>query len=71
MYKFERKCGIIKLHLSKFEMGVSTIKQLLDIVEAEEFKRLLESQYNEYEEIHIEARKNLMKTDMTKKGLVL
>ncbi|HHX80156.1 MAG TPA: hypothetical protein GX692_03730 [Acholeplasmataceae bacterium] len=51
------------------EMGVSTIKQLLDIVEAEEFKRLLESQYNEYEEIHIEARKKLNENGYDEKGI--
>lgn len=51
------------------EMGVNTIKQLLDIVEDENFKRHLESQYNGYKEIHMEARKALNENGYDEKGI--
>jgi hypothetical protein len=37
------------------QMGVDTIKQLLDIVKDENFKKQLESQFNEYKQIHLAA----------------
>ena len=44
------------------QMGVDTIKQLLDIVEDLEFKCQLQSQYDEYKEIN-ETAKNLLNTN--------
>ena len=37
------------------QMGVETIQQLMDIVKDDEFKKHLESQYHEYEEINGKA----------------
>ena len=50
-------------------MGVETIKQLLSIVKDEEFKKHLESEYNEYEEIHSLARTLLNKNGFDEKGI--
>lgn len=44
------------------QMGVDTIKQLLDIVEDIAFKSQLQSQYNEYKEIN-EIAKSLLNTN--------
>jgi hypothetical protein len=44
------------------QMGIDTIKQLLDIVEDGEFKSQLQSQYNEYKEIN-ETAKSLLNTN--------
>lgn len=41
------------------QMGVDTIQQLLGIVEDENFKKHLESQFDEYKQIHLAAQKAL------------
>ena len=51
------------------QMGVDTIKQLLDIVEDENFKNHLESQFNEYKEIHTSAKLLLNKNGYDEKGV--
>lgn len=51
------------------QMGVDTIKQLIGIVEDDNFKRHLESQYNEYKEIHDAARKSLNENGYDEKGI--
>jgi len=51
------------------QMGVETTKQLLSIVKDEEFKKHLESEYNEYEEIHSLARTLLNKNGFDEKGI--
>lgn len=51
------------------QMGVTTLTQLMDIVKDEEFKKRLESQYNEYKEIHKAAREMLNKNGYDEKGI--
>lgn len=51
------------------QMGVDTIKQLLDIVEDENFKKYLESQFNEYKEIICAAKKALNENGQDEKGI--
>ena len=51
------------------QMGVNTINQLMDIVEDEKFKNHLESQFNEYKEIHSAAREMLNKNGYDEKGI--
>lgn len=51
------------------QMGVDTIKQLLGIVEDENFKEYLESQFNEYKEIHCTAQKALNENGQDEKGI--
>jgi len=51
------------------QMGTDTIKQLLNIVEDTEFKDQLQSQYNEYKEIHETARNLLNKNGYDEKGI--
>lgn len=51
------------------QMGVDTIKQLLGIVEDENFKKYLESQFNEYKEIHCAAQKALNENGKDEKGI--
>ena len=51
------------------QMGPDTINQLLDIVEDAEFKNQLQSQYNEYEGIHEEAKNLLNKNGYDEKSL--
>lgn len=51
------------------QMGVETIKQLIGIVEDEEFKKQLESQFNEYKEIHNTAKSMLNKNGYDEKGI--
>ncbi len=51
------------------EMGVNTIKQLLDITNDAEFKENLEFQHNEYEDIHLEAKKALNQNGFDQKGI--
>ena len=51
------------------QMGVDTIKQLLGITEDENFKRHLESQFNEYKEIHCAAQKALNENGQDEKGI--
>jgi hypothetical protein len=51
------------------QMGVETIKQLLDTAEDEEFKKQLQSQFNEYNEIHDAARSMLNKNGYDEKGI--
>lgn len=51
------------------QMGVDTIKQLIDIAQDEEFKKHLESQFNEYKEIHITAKTMLNKNGYNEKGI--
>jgi len=50
-------------------MGVETIGKLLEIIENDEFKKQLESQYNEYKEIHITARSMLNKHGFDEKRI--
>jgi hypothetical protein len=50
-------------------MGVNTISQLIDIAEDDEFKRHLESQLREYQEIHTAAKNALNKAGYDEKGL--
>ncbi len=51
------------------QMGVDTIKQLIGLVEDEHFKKHLESQFNEYKEIHIAAQKLLNDHGYDEKGV--
>jgi len=51
------------------QMGVRTISQLMDIVEDEEFKKHLESQYKEYMEIHEAAKTMLNENGYDEKGI--
>lgn len=51
------------------QMGVDTIKQLMEIVEDENFKNQLKSQFNEYEEIHLAAKKSLNENGYDEKGI--
>ncbi|MGI5911063.1 MAG: hypothetical protein ACOX6E_00580 [Syntrophomonadaceae bacterium] len=51
------------------QMGVETIGKLLEIIESEEFKKQLESQFNEYKEIHISARSMLNEHGYDEKGI--
>jgi hypothetical protein len=51
------------------QMGVDTIKQLIGIVEDEKFKKHLESQFNEYKEIHQAAQKSLNENGYDEKGI--
>lgn len=51
------------------QMGVTTIKQLIGIVEDDTFINQLESQFNEYQEIHKEAQKILNENGYDEKGI--
>ncbi len=51
------------------QMGVDTIKQLMGIVEDEDFKKVLESQYKEYKEISTAVRTELNNSGQDEKGL--
>lgn len=51
------------------EMGKDTINHLLDIAEDQEFKKTLESQLKEYNEIHDLAYKKLEETRDEAKGI--
>lgn len=51
------------------QMGVETIQQLMGIVRDEKFKKQLESQFKEYEEIHSTARKMLNEKGYDEKGI--
>jgi len=51
------------------QMGVHTLEQLIGIVEDEKFKKRLESQYREYQEIHKAAQEMLNKNGYDEKGL--
>ena len=51
------------------QMGVDTIKQLIGIVEDNNFKKHLESQFNEYKEIHCAAQKALNESGYDEKGI--
>ena len=51
------------------QMGVDTIKQLIAIVKDEKFKKQLESQFKEYEEIHSTDRKMLNENGYDEKGI--
>jgi len=51
------------------QMGVGTIKQLIGIVEDDKFKNRLESQFNEYKEIHNIAQKSLNENGYDEKGI--
>lgn len=50
-------------------MGVNTISQLMDMVRDEDFNKHLESQYNEYREIHSAARALLNENGYDEKGI--
>ncbi len=51
------------------EMGVTTIKQLLDISASQEFNQLLRSQLSEYTKINKQARALLNQNGCDEKGL--
>lgn len=51
------------------EMGVNTIKQLLDITTDEEFKENLNFQLSEYRDINLEAKKLLNEHGYDEKGI--
>lgn len=51
------------------QMGVNTMKQLIEITEDEKFKKQLEEQYNEYEEIRRLAEKKLNEKGYDEKGI--
>jgi hypothetical protein len=51
------------------QMGVHTLEQLIDIVEEYEFKRQLESQYREYQDIHRAAKEALNENGYDEKGI--
>lgn len=51
------------------QMGVSTINQLLDIVEDGNFKKHLEDQLSEYKKINTEAMSMLNKNGYDEKGI--
>lgn len=51
------------------QMGVVTINQLIGITKDDNFKSLLESQYNEYNEIHNQAQKLLNANGFDEKGI--
>ena len=51
------------------QMGVDTLKQLMDIVEDNHFKEHLEHQFNEYKQIHNAAKESLNKNGYDEKGL--
>lgn len=51
------------------QMGVNTLKQLLDISEDEAFKKQLDLQYNGYLEIHQAAKEMLHKNGLDERGL--
>lgn len=50
-------------------MGVDTINQLIGIADNEDFKKLLISQYNEYNEIHSAAKVKLNENGFDEKGI--
>lgn len=51
------------------QMGVHTLEQLIDLVEDYDFKRHLESQYREYQDIHRAAREALNQNGYDEKGI--
>lgn len=51
------------------QMGVDTINQLIGITDKEDFKKLLLSQYNEYNEIHSIAKQKLNENGYDEKGI--
>ena len=51
------------------QMGVDTIEQLMGIVEDNNFKRHLKSQFNEYKKIHDAAQKSLNENGYDEKGI--
>jgi len=51
------------------QMGVDTLKQLIDIAEDEQYKKHLECEFNEYNEIHIAAQKALNENGYDEKGI--
>jgi hypothetical protein len=51
------------------QMGTKTIEQLLNIVEDETFKKQLQSQYDEYKQIHETARNMLNSHGYDEKGI--
>lgn len=51
------------------QMGIETIKQLLDIVEQEAFKKCLNRQLSEYKDINMKAKKMLHENGYDEKGI--
>lgn len=51
------------------QMGIDTLKQLLEIADDEKFSERLKSQYNEYYEIHKEAKEALNEAGYDEKGI--
>lgn len=51
------------------QMGVDTINQLIGITEDTDFKRHLESQYKEYQDIHQSAKLKLNQNGYDEKGI--
>ncbi len=51
------------------QMGVETIRHLIEICEDEEFDRRMESEFDEYSEIHKEAKRLLNENGFDEKGI--
>jgi len=51
------------------QMVVETIKQMMGIVEDENFKKQLQTQFDEYKQIHLAAQKALNKNGQDEKGI--
>lgn len=51
------------------QMGVNTIEQLIPMTQDEVFKACLQSQFNEYKEIHSKARELLNQNGYDEKGI--
>lgn len=51
------------------QMGVDTIRQLMEIAQDANFKQHLQSQYNEYEAIHKIAKAKLQENGFDEKGI--
>lgn len=51
------------------QMGVDTLEQLVDMADTEEFRRCLQSQLNEYQNIHKKAKEMLNKNGYDEKGI--
>lgn len=51
------------------QMGVDTLRQIIDKAQPGELRELLQKQYNEYDSIHMEAKKLLTAQGLDEKGL--
>lgn len=69
MVKINGNTELLNFVFQNSQMGVDTINQLLGIVENVNFKKHLESQLNEYKEIHCAAQKALNENGHEEKGI--